>query len=74
MISNTKTLYKSLSNESKRKAIQTMIKETGRTKGTIKNHWFWNDCVPKELQSKVEKILKKTLNEQEKQNSRKEAV
>lgn len=74
MLSNNKQIYRQLSDYNKRKAIETIVEKTERSKSTIKQHWFWNDCIPKEHESLVEKILKKVLNEQEAENSRKETV
>lgn len=74
MLSNNKQIYRQLSDLNKRKAIEKIVEKTDRSKSTIKQHWFWNDCIPKEHEKLVEKILNNTLNDQKAENSRKETV
>jgi len=73
-ISIYKEFYKKLNRENKLKAIHLLEEKTGTTKLCIRNNWFSADRFPKEHQKLVEKILKKVLNEQEAENSRKETV
>lgn len=74
MESTSKKIYGRLSVKNKKSAVDAIVNKTKRKKITVKQLWIWGDAIPEEHQKSVEKILKKILNEQETENSRKETV